>query len=78
MPVGPWEHGGVINGAVQRVQKDNGLMRDLMTDLMAGFLGPMVLLLQFTSLDCTFIDCHTKTLISVDKKRSVLPSILME
>ena len=57
MPVGPWEHGGVINGAVQRVQKDNGLMTDLMTE----FVGSMVVLLQFSSLDWPFIDCHTKT-----------------
>ena len=60
MPVGPWEHGGGTNGAVQRVQKDNGLMRDLMGDLTAEFVGVMAVSLELTSLERTLIDCSSK------------------
>ena len=64
MPVGPWEHGGGTDGAVQRVQKDNGLLRDLMGDLMgdltAEFVGVMAVSLELTSLERTLIDCSSK------------------
>ena len=61
MPVGPWEHGGDTNEAVQRLQKDNGLMRDLMRDLMTGFVEVMAVSLELTSLERTLIDCSSKT-----------------
>ena len=60
MPIGPWEHGRGTSGAVQRLQKDNGLMGDLMVDLMGEFVGVMAVSLELTSLERTLIDCSSK------------------